>query len=281
METTELFILLPEYKEATDRTGHYLISDELPDENEVNSYIRQIKELNDFFTHEDYQGFYDVRNITAFSFPLEEIEECYPNQKTYLRSVLKEWENWRDEPTQCQQNSFSFHSFPITDDSLCEIARRKIQHPENAYLLINHQAFPCTRPTIEIGCDRTKIQVDTCPIIIKDIAGWFTRSRKPQRVYNWNPKHGENGKGAHPENKGDEVSLLLCSREEADVLLKKAIGIHPQGTLFYYDTNNRHYMEFKMESTNTFHSFHIEDENRIPKVIKNKITYLLSGQEST
>lgn len=276
MEITELFIVLPEYKEATTQTGHYLQSDKIFNDNEIGEYIRKIETLNDFFTHENYQGYYDVRNIMAFSLPLEEMEECYPNQKTYLRTVLKEWENWRETPLQCKDDAYLFHSYPIADDSLCEIAKRQIQNPQNAYLLINHQAFECKKTNIEIACNDVKIEIMTCQVNIKDMAKWFASYRKPQRIYNWNPKHGENGKRAHPENKGDKVSTLLCSREEAYELLKNAIGIYPHTTLFYYDRKYQRYIEFKKENAQTFHSFHIEDESRVPKVVKEKILYLIS-----
>lgn len=279
MESTEVFIVLPEYRESAIQTGHYLQSEKLFDDNEISKYIHKIEIFNDFFTHENYQAYYDVRNIVAFSLPLEEIEECYPNQKTYLRSVLREWENWRETPLQCEKDTYRLHSCPIADDSFCEIAKRQTLNPENAYLLINHQAFECKKKFIEIDCNDVKLQVMTCHINIRDVAEWFTCYRKPQRIYNWNPKHGENGKRAHPENKGDKVSTLLCSKEEAYELLKKAIGIYPHTTLFYYDRKHLHYMEFKKENAQTFHSFHIEDESRVPKSIKEKILYLISESD--
>ena len=96
METTELFILFPEYKEAPDKTGSYLEADTIMGEDEMYRYIQEIEDVNNFFTHEEYCGYYDRRNVKAFLYPLNELEECYPDHKTYLRSILKNWEDWRD-----------------------------------------------------------------------------------------------------------------------------------------------------------------------------------------
>lgn len=63
---------------------------------------------------------------------------------------------------------------------------------------------------------------------IVDVFDWLSNHHKPLRN-EWNKKHGKNGKGAHHENKWNNVSVLLCSVERAEALLPKAIGI-----AFYY-----------------------------------------------
>lgn len=272
---TELFLLFPKYTEIAAHQPHYLSNYDIMNEDELDDYIRKIAQMNDFFHHEAFLGYYDSQNVVAFTYPIEAMEDCYPGKKTYLRTVLKEWENWRDNSSQYKEDQFYFYASLISDDTLCEMSKRKKLNPNNALLLINHQAFPCSESDISISCNREDTVIPVCKIVIREIAEWFSQYRKPQRNYNWSSKHGEFGKGAHPSNKGDEVSVLLGSRNEAKELLKKAIGLQPQGTLFYYDNKYEHYMEFKMESTNTFHSFHIENENRIPSLLKNKIKEIL------
>lgn len=272
---TELFLLFPMYKEDDTHQPHYLSRYDLMDDTELNDYIRKISDMNSFFHHETFQGYYDSLNVVAFAYPLEAMEDCYPGKKTYLRTVLKEWENWRDDSSQCNEDKFLFHTFSLSDDTLCEVAKRKRVTPDYSFLLINHQAFRCSEPEIVVSCNSEKMTIQVCPIAIKEIAEWLSQYRKPQRNYSWSSKHGEFGKGAHPSHRGDEVSTLLGSRGEAEELLKKAIGLQPQGTLFYYDTKYQQYMEFKMESANTYHSFHIENENRIPPILKVRIKEVL------
>lgn len=274
METTELFLLFPKYKESSQDQSLYINGIDLMDTEELHDYIQRISAMNAFFVHEEYQGYYDALNIAAFAYPLEEIEDCYPGEKTYLRTLLKEWENWRDQSLQDEHDLFTFYARPISNDTLCEIAKRKKEQLDSAFLLINHQAFLYSQPEIKISCSGREQEIHIRRIEIKEIAEWFIQNRKPQRIYNWNRKHGELGVGAHPDHHGEVVSKLLCSRVEAKELLKKAIGLRPQGVMYCYDDKYAHYMEFKMESANTFHSFHIEDESRVPKVVKDKINYL-------
>lgn len=91
----------------------------------------------------------------------------------------------------------------------------------------------------------------------KSVLKWYETNRKPQRIFNLNPKHGENGKGAHPGNKGEKVSILMCSKEEAKNMLLKAIGVDLR-VLYFFDQVHNQYIEFKCESENTFHGFHLD-----------------------
>ena len=119
---------------------------------------------------------------------------------------------------------------------------------------------------------------------ISHVFEWLSNHHKPLRVYEWNEKHGENGKGAHPDNKGEEVSVLESSREHAGELLPKAIGLPNYDTLYCYDVIFNKYMEYKAGCKferlpenaveRKYHSFHINDENRVPKRVANKIQIL-------
>nr|WP_306448949.1 hypothetical protein [Odoribacter splanchnicus] len=276
METTELFILFPEYKEAPDKTGSYLEADTIMGEDEMYRYIQEIEDVNNFFTHEEYCGYYDRRNVKAFLYPLNELEECYPDHKTYLRSILKNWEDWRDGALQAGEDRFRFEEQFVSDDTLCEVAKRKSVHADCAYLVVNHRAFQCSDEFVTVECNGIVYKIDMYGVERKKLSVWFVENRRPKRVYNWNPKHGEFGKGAYSEHRGEEVSVLLGSRKEAGDLLKKAIGKYPFKRLFSFDNKYHSYMEYKQEIGVVYHSFHIKDEQRVPEEIKRKIKFLES-----
>lgn len=276
METTELFILFPEYKEAPDKTGSYLEADNIMEEDEMYCYIQEIEKMNNFFTHEDYLGYYDRQNVKAFLYPLNEIEECYPGHKTYLRSILRNWGDWREVALQTGEDRFRFDGQSISDDTLCEVAKRKSEHVDCAYLVVNHRAFQRSDEFVAVECNGAVCRIDMYGVEQKKLSVWFVENRRPERVYNWNPKHGEFGKGAHPEHRGDEVSVLLGSRTEAGDLLKKAIGEYPFKKMFSFDKKYNSYMEFKQEGGVIYHSFHIKNQQRVPDEIKRKIIFLES-----
>lgn len=105
---------------------------------------------------------------------------------------------------------------------------------------------------------------------------FYNLNYKP-RVYNWNPKHGENGKGMIP-NKDEIVSPLECSRDEASKFLEDAIGYRKSNELYNYDPTNSKFLVWKCESkeNNVFHAYHPVDQNEVDIEVKEFITKLLS-----
>lgn len=173
-----------------------------------------------------------------------------------------------------------YYNISIQDDTLCEISKRKIiADGDDTFLLINcDKAVSCSEELIRTKCCGKEIEIEVNSPEVNAIAHWFEINRRPQRKFNWNPKHGENGKGANFSNKGDKVSILMCSRGEAGLLLKKAIGTGTASkTLYFYDSKCNQYIEFKKESENTYHAFHLDDEDqrRITETVKNSIKRLL------
>ena len=273
MGKTALFLLFPMYQEAGGDKSYYLKRFDLKDEDVLNNYIHKVEEINTFFDYENYEGYYDSQNVSHFSYPLDEVEDCYPGKKTYLRTVLKHWEDWRDTVSQAETDVYRAFKQSIADDTLCEIAKKISESTEITYLLINHSAFDCYTPKVVVNYNGVDISIFVCSTDSKEIAAWFELNRKPQRVYHHNPKHGENGRGAHPSNKKEIVSRLLCSNQEAEVFLKKAIGVCAKPTMHYYDEQNKQYIEFKRERENVYHAFHIgaDGEGRVPKLVQEKI----------
>lgn len=275
MEESQLFLLFPSHEDITTQP-HYLNSIGVISEVELGKIITSILEVIDHFDYENYKGFYDSENIKSFVYPLHVMEDCYPNALTRLRSVVRTWGgDWRRESKQDSNEDYMYYRAPIQNDTLCEIAKRThLFNGKASFLIIHTNAIDCASGVVKISYNETEIEVEAKEPIIPAIAVWFENNRRPFRKFNLNPKHGENGKGAHHTHKGDKVSLLMCSRAEASVLLHKAIGATTDlRTLYFFDQEKNQYIEFKLESDNTYHAFHLDadDESRIPKIIKDRI----------
>lgn len=278
MEHSELFLLLPRFKEVEDQP-EYIRSKGVMTEDEILTIIENIYEICHFIENENYEGYYDADNVSAFLYPVDMMEECYPNIKTRMRRVMSKWGiNWRAQKVQQDTENYMYYCIQIKDDTLCEMTERKFVSTDGStFLLINYDAFSCASETIITKRNQDEVELNVRNADIKNISKWYETNRKPQRKFNLNPKHGENGKGAHPGNKGEKVSVLMCSRGEAKNILLKAIGSDPK-VLYFFDKTHNQYIEFKCESKNTYHGFHLDkiDEKRVPEEIKNMIKKLIS-----
>lgn len=276
MEHSELFIMFPSFEEVEEKP-HYIKSVGIKPLKEISKTVDCLNEIIHFFQNENYDGYYDGKNIQAFLYPLEIAEDCYPNMKTRFRVMMKQWgENWRNDRKQSDTEKYYYYHMEIKDDTLCELTKRKKDADDKStFLLINKEAFSCSEDRIKTKCDDENFDIDVRMAEIKPIAEWFEINRMPQRTFHLNPKHGELGKGAHPSNKGEKVSVLMCSKGEAGILLKKALG-EDLRTLYFYDTKYNQYIEFKRESENVYHAFHLDkdDEKLIPNNIKEAIKKL-------
>lgn len=270
MEHSELFLLLPKYEEAEGQPD-YIKPRELLSEKDMCEVIATIDEICRQIQNENYEGHYDSRNVAAFLYPVYEMDECYPNVLTRMRISMSRWgEDWRRASVQNDAKTYMYYRRPIADDSLCEIIERKAQRAhETSFLLVNCGAMNCAGDAITALHDGSEVMIDVRNAEVAPIAKWFAANRRPMRVFHANPKHGENGKGAHRDNKGDKVSRLLCSKEQADAMLSLAIGSDSR-VLYFFDEKHGRYIEFKCERPNVYHGYHLddEDENRVPSEIK-------------
>lgn len=191
---------------------------------------------------------------------------------------MSRWgENWRMQKVQKDTESYMCHGLPIKDDTLCEMAERKaVATDGSVFLLVNQDAFSDAVKAIQVKRNQADWELEVRKADFKSVLKWYETNRKPQRIFNLNPKHGENGKGAHPANKGEKVSILMCSREEAENMLLKAIGADLR-VLYFFDQVHNQYIEFKCESENTYHGFHLDamDEKRVPEDIKLMLNKLI------
>lgn len=278
MEHSELFLLLPRYEEAEGQP-EYIRPIGIMTEDEILAVIENIDNIYRYIVNENYEGYYDADNVSAFLYAVEEMEECYPNIKTRMRMVMHNWgEDWRARKVQKDTETYMYYCITIKDDTLCEMTERKFGSTDgSSFLLVNCDAFSCASETITTKRNQNEMELDVKNADIKSISKWYETNRKPQRVFNLNPKHGENGRSAHPDNNGEKVSVLMCSRGEAKDMLLKAIGSDLR-VLYFFDKKHSQYIEFKRESENTYHGFHLDevDEKRVPKEIKDMIKELIS-----
>lgn len=277
MEHSELFLLLPKYEEVTEQPD-YIQSKGVMTEDEILKVVESIEEICSFIANENYKGYYDADNVYAFLYSVKILEECYPKTMTLMRRVMSKWgENWRMQKIQKDTETYMYYCLPIKDDTLCEITERKsVSADASTFLLVNLDAFKCSTEFIRTKRNQNEIELDVINFDIKSLSKWFEVNRKPQRIFNLNPKHGENGRGAHPSNNGYKVSVLMCSKEEAKQMLYKAIGDDLK-TLYYFDQKNQQYIEFKCEKECVYHGFHLDadDERRVPphiRIIIHKLT---------
>jgi hypothetical protein len=101
-----------------------------------------------------------------------------------------------------------------------------------------------------------------------DIVSWI--SALSPRTFNVNPKHGENGAGNLPN-----ASILLCSREKAQILLNDAIPcfLEREKNLYNFDSVHNTFIEFFFEGNNPqnqWHGFHLKttEWNKVPDYIR-------------
>ncbi len=274
-ETCQLFIIFPEHEDV-DKTSPCIREFTLLAPDEVMTYIDFIDRMEQRGRAEHYLLYYDSKNIRNFLYPVYQLEEYYPNvELTLLNSLQRFAEDWREEPIQEGIVNYKLFQAPVTDDSFCEICERKyqsdIEASNSTYAIINHSALE-EMSTATMHRNMEQIDIPVLEATIENIESWLQVNRRPTRMYNWNPKHGENGRDAHKANKTDSVATLYCSKEHAEELLHKAIGEYNDiGPLYVWDEEFNRYMEFKRESksSTTFHSYHLEDGDRkIPAIRK-------------
>lgn len=284
MAENVIAIILPEY----DDKENIITSDEwkrdfLLNDNQIGEYIKNLAAFVDFFCDEDCKLIYDSKNVTAFSFVLRTIPECYPSRDFQLKIALKKATNWRKYRESDEGDEYSIGYERIKDEVRCELIAKKIKNNKHSCLLVTH--IPEFKNKIwKISKDGQEYDLLSYQLNILEVFNWISHHHKPPRIYNWNPKHGENGCGAHKKHAGEDVSILLCSREHAAELLSKAIGLEAWDLLYNYDSIYNRYMEFKAECKyehlhsatfeRKYHSYHLSSEEDIPKRIINKLKIL-------
>lgn len=263
-------LIFPENKTAPLQTCVFTENAEGLEEEEFKEYFGLVMKLKLTFQYERFLIFYDLNNIQAFCYPHLNHRHSLFNKKYVMLTLLKGMKNWR---AQCEQNGESciLHDSNLGLNSISEAAVRKNNRSDDSISLVDCMALVDNCTPCVVSVNGHDVYVNVLGLDEREFYTWFSNHRKPAREYNWNPKHGEYGKG----NWSGE-SRLLGSKDEAKELLKNAVGEFYQGPLFCWDAQYGHYMEYKNELNDRYHSFHLEgdDEKRIPSKVKSFIDKL-------
>lgn len=286
MAENVIAIILPEYHDKdNDITSDAWKSDALLDDVVMGECIKSLMEFVDFFSDEECKIIYDSKNILAFSYVMRMLPECYPSRESQLRIALRKITNWRSPVNRKSKDStvYTMGYENLQDETRCELAAVKAMDSNNSCLIATHiQSY--NGRVWSLLKNNITYNIDALPLNIQEVFNWISTHHKPVRSYNWNPKHGENGRNAHREHAGEEVSVLLCSRKHANELLTNAVGLQAWDYLYSYDSTYEKYMEYKAECKyanlpsnaldRKYHSYHLNSIDSIPKRILEKIRIL-------
>lgn len=289
MAENKIVLMFPEYNDKSNPgTSNDWTTDELYDDKALGEQIKEVNALKDFFWDEECQIEFDSKNVHAYLFVVDTLPEYYPSRTKQMITALKGLKDWRRYRVSSETEAFNLHHKTIKDEIRTEIASRKKSSPQNSFIIATNR-FGKVCKCWELKKGDESFTVKSVPMFIPDVFDWLSKHQKPQRVYEWNEKHGEYGKGAHKDNKGDVVSVLLCSREHAAELLPIAIGEPNYDFLHCYDPEYNQYMEYKAgckyanlqpdARERTYHSYHVNDESRVPKRVAYKINLLRKFSE--
>ena len=240
MPHVNLFLLLPE----SEPSYQWMIANsDFIEEEKINWFVKKLADSMKAIELENYIGFFDAENIRNFSAVFDELKELYPAPPLRLfRSILKEWENWREEPVPSDEKDYCVFGQSIEDHTICEIAERLNGETENNHALFNHHA-------LSIQDDIEVISQKAISVTIPNLTDrsrlirWFAENRLPQRNFQVTLKHGENRQDVRTVN-NETISPLRCSVQDAQDLLKTAIG-ETKKELFNYDFNYNEFIVFK------------------------------------
>lgn len=264
---TELLLLFPENRNAPLLTCAFTENVEGLGEDDFKELFGIILKLKEAFQYERFQFLYDLNNVQALCYPHLSNRHSLFNKRYVMLKLLTGMRNWRIHSEQ-NGESCILHGSQLELNTISEVAVRQYKRPDDSFSLVDCMALVDGCSPCNVLVDGHNVTVNVLGLDVREFYTWFTNNRKPTRAYNWNPKHGERGKG----NWAGE-SRLLSSRDEAGNLLKYAVGENYRGTLFCWDAKYNHYMEYKKELNDIYHSFHLEgaNEKRIPQKVKDFI----------
>lgn len=268
MSKVNLFILIPENNPKFSWVNSI---DSLIDENNIRNYLRNLDSYKKTISHEKYDGYFDKKSFIDLSNQIKTLEDSYPRPTLRtLHLLFEDLFDWQENVVQSNNNEiYTFFNNPIENHIFCEVAQRKHNSPDQNFALINHQAITIQNE-IEIKINNINKHIEILDNETK-LTHWFSENRIPKRNFHSIPKHSI----SKPiQRNGEIISPLFGNTENAESILKTAIGINSK-ELFGYDESNGMVIVFKYENNtpqNLFHGYHVEiNSNEIPKEIKNKL----------
>lgn len=284
--STVLFLLLKEYTDVEQMSSApYINGGDCLDESEWLNYYKHLFNTIDFFRYEKCDRFYDVKNFLQATYPLDLLKDYYEDREEFpngsesiiAQIVSNGFMDWRDESEEEEGQRYFFYRMDVTDNALGEIAR-KIRS-EKAVVLLNLDAISHPSPlklSYANGNCSVKINHVNC---IKELHSWFSKNRKPQRVFVYSSKHGD---FYHPSEMISgtrrKAAQLECLQEEAQMLLEHAVGHDIASSLWYYDAKyKKHiYFENQNEMRLAFHGYHLrENEENFSNISIDKLATIM------
>ena len=242
-----------------------------------------LKLLEVFNYHTDVAFYYSSQDIqvliTNFQDATGLFSGRYQDKIDLIRAFIDKIEatNWNDNAKQrhdmlyYHQQSLGEATHNVNNTSLAEATEHKF---EDAIVAVLNLSFSEYNNSIPIHINRSSINPPRNMLMIslnvltaKDAMIDFIKSNRRARIYNHNPKHGENGKGML-SNKDETVSPLECSITEARELIKDAISTTMTNELYAYDKARNKFIVYKAESTNIYHGYHPIDQSEVPDNVK-------------
>lgn len=262
----EVFILLPE-SEPTNSFMHT---------NEALFNLGQLKELLKFLNDakqildiELFEGYFDLRNIENFLNDLEALKELYPfPAKRMLMLSLKNFNNYRDNQKEDLNGNYEIYNTPIQDHTFSEICERKITLNKGT-ILLSKFSHKLSNSFVIIKNGSETVTIESVENT-NSLNNWLAKNRMPKRNFQIIPKHGENRTDIRIIN-GETISPLMCSKSEAEELLKLSIG-ELKKELFFIDAERQKYIVFRFEGDNPqnmYHGYHVDlDTSEISEKFK-------------
>lgn len=255
----------------------------------IEDLLDQLNAFNFLNEAEIYYSGIEFEFLAGHFNELEKLSEfSLTNPIDQIRELLFELAATNWEESMIQKNDHLYFlitdlgatTYPIVKSSLIEASENK-NLGRKVELIHFPQSFFDSMPKIVILKSNTNPPNDHNLLefsSLKDLQStlnFYFLNRK-EITYNWNKKHGENGEGMI-SNKGEEVSPLLGTREEAAELLKVSISYSKSSELYALDKlKDNKIMVFKRDSKDekSYHSYHPINQSEVnPDVIKflNKI----------
>jgi len=226
-----------------------------------------LKVVNFIYQHKA-SVFYSKRQLDDF------VNSCGDLDQSFITSYGNLLQLILSDAVQKNINSYAFEvCFSKENTSLNYIENKLISaiEPHNKIVVFSlSRLLPKTLLSVESGISFRKIEYEFCSEI-DSVYNWII-DKVQQRNFNLSGKHGQNGEG-----NWDKASPLLCSKDEAQELLSKAIPDFKERPkeLFYFDTKHNTFIEFYYEGENPqkqWHGFHIgikDWDSRVPKSVRN------------
>ncbi|MBX9807584.1 MAG: hypothetical protein K2X95_07270 [Flavobacteriaceae bacterium] len=268
MSKVNLFILIPENNPKFSWINSI---DILIEENNIRDYLRNLDSYKKSINYEKYDGYYDKNSLIALSNQIKILEDSYPRPTLrILQSIFEDFFDWRENPIHSDENNkYTIFAIKIENHTFCEVAQRKHNNFDQAFAFINYRAITIQNEiAIKINNINNHIEILENEI---QLINWFSENRIPKRNFQSIPKH----RISDPiQRNGETISPLYGNAENAEIILKTAIGINSK-ELFGYDESNEMVIVFKFENDtpqNQYHGYHIaKNSEEIPKEIRAKL----------